>query len=487
MSDEEVASTDGWRTFGRAVQARRRALGLLQEDVAAQIGAATSWVSQVEKGTKPSEKRASALELVLGPGIRSARPDLNTKGESDVMTEDAVGLPLLWLARADMLDNIGNLEDSVVKRRRLEGLGSDLTAFTGEHLPGTLFELSAGTPAWVRRVVLAEVASMKIDAPYDMGISKLSVRLKRVDRVVADLRLPDETSAQLNKALKDFDKTRSRPSWQELQSVGGARGRIHMFSLNQEGWDLELLISHDPVGWFGFGCAAGRWLLDEDQRAANESTGAPRDMYPEKSISPSKLGTVAAAGGSALIMSVLSPVLGTAILVGLIADRRKPKTVAGTEKNVRSSDTTQPDGEVSDEGDRQIGVESIVSAAESFGMHWVRVEASKLVSLYSILPEPAVGDLDAGLPPCDEAAGHLIRIAEVARHRSDKEERDSGVNEGRALKDSHLNARVQQLDDISDTIRAAAEALKALSAPATKTPPKRDDGPDSHPSQRGLP
>jgi len=186
-------------------------------------------------------------------------------------------------------------------------------------------------------------------------------------------------------------------------------------------------------------------------------------------------------------MSVLSPVLGSAILACLIAGRRKPKTAAGNEKNVRSSDTTQPDGEVSDEGDRQIGVESIVSAAESFGMHWVRVEASKLVSLYSILPEPAVGDLDAGLPPCDEAAGHLIRIAEDARHRSHKEERDSGVNEGRALKDSHVNARVQQLDDISDTIRAAAEALKALSDPATEKPPKRDDGPDSHPSQRGLP
>lgn len=480
MSDLDAPPADDWRPFGLAVQERRKALGLLQEDVAAQIGAAPSWVSQVENGTKPSAKRADALELVLGPEIRNARPDLGTTAAASPAPADAVAFPLLWRARADMLDNIGNLASSAPQRRRLEGLAAELTALAAAHPAGSaytdrggllgLYPLSGESPSWLSRVVLAEIACMKLDAPYEMGVSKRAVRLQRVDRIVADLRLPEDTSPNLNKAIEGFNAKRSRPLWQNLPSIGGSRGRMQIYASTADGWDMELLVGHDPVGWLGFEYAAGRWLLHGAPGAIPAVPEPDIASAGSKRMGAKTVGAVAAGGGAAMLLSgfSLGPVLGAATLVGLAAARRSARSRAAVPEPPRERVfVADSSGEPPLELDERLNAELVADMAESLTRTWVRVEACKLVALYSILPNPAQGDPEAGLPPNDVAARYLTWVANVVRDRFMREVSESGTD------DFDANDRLRQLADIRDTLIAASARLSGTTPPKSRIPRKR--------------
>ncbi|MFI9309059.1 helix-turn-helix domain-containing protein [Streptomyces triculaminicus] len=71
-----MSSTDEL-TVGQSVAALRRARGMSQRDLAAEMGRSESWVSQVERGVQPVERLSvlQALADALGVSVRELRPE----------------------------------------------------------------------------------------------------------------------------------------------------------------------------------------------------------------------------------------------------------------------------------------------------------------------------------------------------------------------------------------------------------------------------
>ena len=449
-------TTHSWSAFGSAVAARRKELGLTQEQLALRIGAVPSWVSQVESGTKPSTKRANALEFVLGPEVRRARPDVEHDHEaaSDIL---AVAFPLLWRARVDMLKSLGVAAGKETqRRRRLHELSSDLDSAATSHPLSAgytahgdllaLHTLSANGPDWLNCVVLAEVACMKVDAPFHTGVNRDSRRLEPIDVIAADLNVPAEKAKAMVQAIERFNRDRHRPKSQELPSLGGAVGRVQAHASGPDGHQLELLIGHDPAGWFGFGVAAGRWLLS----GAPDMTAQPDDALHSYGIGLAGGGASAAAGstrGAALgaLAEVLLP--GVGIVLGSVVGASLGTWAAGRMRT--RGVAAQPVGSFAPAP----GADVLADQAESLGRHWVTVEACKLAALYAAIPDAIVGIPEAGLPPAPAAAQYLSEVAASLTRAAEEEVAMSGI------RDHDENPRLRELVGSADSLLAASKIL----------------------------
>lgn len=451
--------------FGEGVTQLREAQNLTQKRLAEQLNAAPSWVSQVESGAiPPSGSRLASLLVLLGPGLRQYMP---TDGAEDSQVdEEAAAFACLWRARADLLAQLANAAtDNRARRLRLYGMSRDLLSAASLHpkaLPfvhqgnlDSLPEIAEFTPAWVRRIVFAELVGMKLDAPYETGFSK-SRRLQYVDVIANDLGLDDEAFAATRSAFEAFERRRARPVWQDLASVGGGAGTARAAVADPSG-GLALLLGHDPAGWLGIEFAAGAWLVRNADAAFADaaSSDGSDDSDLEKAalvggIGGAGLGAVLASGAAVAGSVVLGPVLGAA--VGAMLGRAAATNAF--QRRAAASSTDRPSAGVQDErGQVDDRAKTTATFAECLGRHWVRVEACKLFAFYRAFGEGAEA-LDAGrLPTRDAAVTHLRATATVIEDALDTEAKVSGT------KSHDQNERLRELADIFDTLEMTAKLL----------------------------
>lgn len=459
-----LPEAEDWREYGQMARALRESKGLTQQMLADQIGASPAWLSQVESGDKgkPGDRLAAALEAYLGPDLRALRPSGANPVDSGRPIEEPSAYPLLWRARIDLLRALAmGAKGRPFLRQRLVDLASSLEYSAGRHplaagyvhqatlLP--LHRLSDDSPEWVRRVVLAEVACMKVDAPFETGVNRdFSDRYDALTLIASDSGLEGADTA-VTKSIKEFKGRRDWPTWQDMPCVGGGKGTVQALQAGA-GRDLEILIGHDPVGWLGFDFAAGRWLLTGADRSTAKGE-EPRDVHGP-SFGSAGLLAATAVGAAALLLPLpgLGPVLGGAALAGVAARaaskrsrHRGPVAAEGSPP----SDLPTP-GETADEP-----LARLTALAQAIGRHWVRVDACKLASLYACLPHPGRGDADAGLPPARDAAEHLASLAATASRLASAEARESGT------KNQSANYPYKTYVDISETLATASALIRS--------------------------
>lgn len=331
MVEESPAQveTGNWRPYGQMARSLRESRGLTQQMLADQIGASPGWLSQVETGEKgkPSDRLAAALEAYLGPELAALRPSGANPVVSGRSIEEPSAYPLLWRARIDLLRALSmGAKGKPLLRQRLVDLASSLDYAAGRHplasgyahqeslLP--LHRLSDDSPEWARRVVLAEVACMKVDAPFETGVNRdFSDRYDALTLIASDAGLEGADTA-VTKSIREFKGRRDWPKWQDMPCVGGGKGTVQALQAGT-GRDVEILLGHDAVGWFGFEFAAGRWLLTGAAQST-APTEESRDIHVPAFGSAGLLAGTAV-GVATLLMPLpgLGPVLGGAALAGM--------------------------------------------------------------------------------------------------------------------------------------------------------------------------
>ncbi len=431
----------------------RESRGWNQQQLAEQLDAAASWVSQVEAGTvKPSPERLAVMEVLLGPSVARADPGSATEG----VDPETIAFPLLWRARADLLGQLAQSSSSKPQRARLNRLSRGLVEAAAEHPRAqpfvrggglqSLAELAVLAPEWMRRQVLIEIALMKLDAPYETNFDK-GKRLELLDLVVDDLNLPASAHKRLQEAVDSFP--RSRPWWQHLQPVGGPFGVVQA-ELADDDRGLRFVLADDPVGWLGFDYAAGSWLVRWCDDDANEQANSGEPLRGGYRFAPwGAVGVLApragmTAGATVAGAAALGPVLGAALGAAAVgfATRSLIKKGAGQARREPSS-----------AGSTSAAAVLTSTMCEAFGRHWVRVEATKLAALYRTFPDLTKGDADAHLPSSTTASKHLLASVEVTGKRWEEEAEASGT------KSHDKNERLRELADIADTLQAAADML----------------------------
>jgi hypothetical protein len=385
--------------------------------------------------------------------------------------------PLLWRARIEVLRALAiTAKSKPLRRQRLLDLAGSLELTAGQHplsasysVQGSLLpihRMMETAPEWVFRVVLAEVASMKIDAPYETGVNKtFSDRAEGIALISGDADLREAGTA-IVRVAKRFREARSWPKWQDMPCVGGAKGTIQVRQ-SEFGNDIEILMGHDPAGWLGFDFAAGRWLLagyepmQDDKFGTPPSPDARGDATPPPGVQAATSGGLlgAATVGGAMIglllpVAGLGPVLGGAAIAAAAASAsRKRKRKSG-----REAETAPRVPESAEARDSLIArLSPTVTIGAAFGRGWVRAEACKLVSLYGCLPDAAAGDPDAGLPPARQASLHMNGLWIAASQMAEDEKAESGEP------DHDVNRPLWDLADIADTVRKAGEMLEEMS------------------------
>ena len=451
-------SVEWWsQRHGELVARLRSERGWTRQQLADQLGAAPSWVSQLESGgMKPSPTRLAALGMLLGPEVARAEPEAE---DDERYSAETIGLPCLWRARADLLARLPEPGSSREQRLRLHRLSRDLLAAAAAQPAARPFvqgnnllslpELAAVAPESVRWAVAVEVGGMKIDAPYETDFGKRH-RLASLDNVVADLDLPFEQSADLQDALSKFP--RERPHWQDLRPVGGAVGVLQA-SLGSDSHDLRLLAGDDPAGWLGFDFVAGTWLVrwatrhDATDRIHGKAADAPASWWDglDSATTPGGAGPAAMIPAAFALGGPIGLAIGVAA-AGALAGRAAAKRSAdraATEASAAEDDTAPA---------ALPGAKLTATIAEALGRHWVRVESAKLCALYRVSRTRA-SEVPDGLPDADAARGHLQATCDVVRERYRAEAAASGT-------ESHdRNERLRELADIGDSLKAAMKFL----------------------------
>lgn len=446
LGEDEVRR--GWREFGSLVGRLRRQHGWTQAELGEAVGAGGSWVSQVEAGSLvPGPDRTVRLGVVLGPEVSELAARLRGESPQGSNSAEALTLALLWRGRADLLGRMAAASRSRASRMRFDRLSRDLLAAASAH-PSVggfldraqlrpLSVLAEGAPSRVRQVVAVELATMKIDAPYETE-TDLKSRLDLMDFVLEDLGL-SSAHASLRDAVARA--VRKRPAWSELPPCGGPLG---LTSMVRGALDLEqvLLIGHDPAGWLGADFAGGQWLLPP---AADHRESGPSGLFPPDARSRSATGGVvvatgiAVAGAAAAGLGILLPVVTPLVIAGAVAMAQRPLKADQVLSGMQSEETPSP---------------FIVGAGElavAFGWAWTRVETTKLLTLYSAFDEPA-----KGLPAPAHLAEYLKAQASQVWSAAERERELSGTV------DLDRNAPLRNLVDVADSIDATATRLEAL-------------------------
>ena len=331
-----------WAPFATEVKRLREERGLQKQQLAALIGAAPSWISGVEKATiAPSQRRVEGLALALGVPIASLPVPADRQAETgespDSGSPDAL-LPLIWRARCDLLRGLAQSTPAKQpeRRRRLQQLATYLDRAAAEHPSAAAFSanrslwplhaLAEQSPAWTRAVALAEVACMKIDAPFETGAHRDAKRLTHLDFIALDLGLGAEVGERVALTVLEANVRLSLPLWQELPPIGGSRGLLALRSLGTDTVGLEVLVGADPVGWLGAPYAAGRWLLE----GADDGGGAASAPVSGVDQAWGPAVVVGAVPGTAMMIgAVLGPIVGAAaagLLTGAALTRAANRT-----------------------------------------------------------------------------------------------------------------------------------------------------------------
>lgn len=477
MSTPKPAPKPEWAPFAAEIKRLRTERGLQKQQLAVLVGAAPSWITGVEAGTiAPSQRRVAALALALGvPMVSLPVPweRMAENSESAEVLDPEVLLPLIWRARCDLLRGLAQSTSrkQPERRHRLQQLASYVDRAAAEHPTAAAFSaneslwplhaLAKQAPAWARAVALAEVACMKIDAPFETGAHRDKMRLTHLDFIAHDLGFGAEVGESVGRSVLAAHAKLTLPLWQDLPPIGGSRGVLALRSLAGDNEALEVLVGSDPVGWLGSAYAAGRWLIDgADDGAEPVSapiTGVDQAWGPAASVG-------AAAGTAMALGAVLGPVVGAAAgaLVGGAAGLRAARRAE-----------LRVDAMLAGMAEASPQIRRIAVIAESFGRHWVTVEACKLLALYEAM---RYVDEPAPLPSAQLAAAHCYAIAETVRGSVTAEEEASGTTSGTA------NERLKELRQIQETLRWTGETLRGrrqqtsteASPRARRARPKRD-------------
>lgn len=469
MSSTKSGAKPEWAAFAAEVKRLRAERGLQKQQLASLVGAAPSWISGVESGTiAPSQRRVEALALALGVPLTSLpvpaernfeRADAAEGGDPDVL------LPLIWRARCDLLRGLAQSTPAKQpeRRRRLQQLASYVDRTAAEHPSAAAFSankslwplhaLAEHAPAWARAVALAEVACMKIDAPFETGAHRDKERLTHLDFIAVDLGLGAEVGENVAKSVLEARTKLPLPLWQELMPIGGSRGLLALRSLVPDSEGLEVLVGADPAGWLGSPYAGGRWLLEGADEAAGPS-GSPITGI-DQTWGPASL--VGAASGTAIMMgAILGPIVGAAaagVLTAAAASRAAQRAAQRAEVSAQQV-SVELAKRRAHQADADSQAQRIAVIAESFGRHWVNVECCKLLALYEAMRD--IGDSNEPSLASPSSAAHRCALVSGAVKRALSEEVAAS-----GTKNPTANERIKELGQISEALMSTATTLRS--------------------------
>lgn len=438
--------SDGGARFkpGAWVKRLREDRGWTQQDLAEQLGAAVSWVSQVEKGTlPPGDARRALLESVLGlreGALAGDRESGAYPSSQEVIDPEALFFPMLWRARADLVDRMTLKTESRESRARLYYLHEQLLSAAASHPRASQFssagrlqplrQIAEDAPAWLRWMVLVELAGMKIDAPFDCRLSRAHQK-DLLERIAIDLELTEADDAVRRgfACLK-----RSWPDWRDLKSTGGPLGLITSLR-SEESDSLRILLGDDPSGWLGYHFATGAWLV----READSNTETQETTVGEGSLPPRPSQLLTATGLGVVAGPAIGSVLGMALMATTARAQARRRTAA-------------PKGA---SADLPPGVATTARIAMALGRHWVRVDAHKLAALYVASADTFLeANVDAALPSRQVAYAHIAALHKHFGSLAEEEAKASGT------RTKEHNEPLWEMLDIRDTLKVLADVLR---------------------------